>query len=47
MGKRETITIAEDFEKETLATLAFNKLRGTLKALAIKASNFGDRRKVK
>ena len=37
--------IAEDIEKEALATLVVNCLRGVLKVAAIKAPGFGDRRK--
>ena len=37
--------IAEDLDGEALATLVVNKLRGTFKALAVKAPGFGDRRK--
>ncbi len=37
--------IAEDIEKEALATLVVNSLRGVLKVVAIKAPSFGDRRK--
>ncbi|MFQ5382199.1 MAG: chaperonin GroEL, partial [Dehalococcoidia bacterium] len=42
---KNMIIICGDLEGEALATLAVNKLRGTLNILAVKAPGFGDRQK--
>ncbi len=44
-GSKNLLIVCDDCDGEALATLAVNRLRGTINVCAVKAPGFGDRRK--
>lgn len=42
---RQLLVIADDIDSQALTTIVVNRLRGTIKAVAVKAPAFGDRKK--
>lgn len=44
-GKKDIVLVADEVEGEALNILVFNKLKGTLNTVVVKAPSFGDRRK--